>query len=530
MIRTTLAVGTGLVGAALLTTALAAPALAEEPRRGGILNFAVGAEPPNYDCHANTSFAFTHPVRPHYNTLLRFVPDAYPEVEGDLAESWEVSDDGLTYTFQLREGVEFHDGSAFTSEDVRATYDRLRNPPDGVISIREASYADIEAIETPDDHTVVFKLSAPNAAMLANFASPWDCIYSAEKLAEDPNFPRQNILGTGPYVFEEHAAGSHWIGTRNENYWDPERPYLDGYRAVFISGAPMVNALSAGEVLAEFRGHSPADADRVMQQLGDDAVRQESPWTCLLSVALNVEKPPFDDIRVRQALSLAIDRWGGAEALSRIALVRHVGGILRPGYEYAASDEELEELPGFGRDVEANREEARRLLEEAGHADLSFTFTNRNVPMPYTPVGVFLIDQWRQIGVTVEHEQLETRLYTEKLLGDELEAGLDYACDFMDEPSIQLIKYISSDKSAINYTGSSDETLDRLYEEQSRELDVEKRKALIREFEEHVLTQAYQFPTIWWHRIIIHHDELKNWHITPSHYLNVDLADVWLAE
>jgi len=520
----------GVVGAALLTTALAAPAKAEEPRRGGILNFAVGAEPPNYDCHANTSFAFTHPVRPHYNTLLRFVPDNYPQVEGDLAESWEVSDDGLTYTFHLRQGVQFHDGSPFTSEDVRATYDRLRNPPDGVVSIRQASYADIESIETPDDHTVIFKLSAPNAAMLSNFASPWDCIYSAEKLAEDPNFPRQNILGTGPFVFEEHAAGSHWIGKRNENYWDPERPYLDGYRAVFISGAPMVNALSAGEVLAEFRGHSPADADRIMQQLGDKGVRQESPWTCLLSVALNVQKPPFDDIRVRQALSLAIDRWGGAEALSRIALVRHVGGILRPGYEYAATDEELEALPGFGRDVEANRAEARRLLEEAGYPDLSFTFTNHNVPMPYTPVGVFLIDQWRQIGVTVEHEQLETRLYTDKLLGNELEAGLDFACDFMDEPSIQLIKYISADKSAINYTGSIDETLDRLYEEQSRELDPAKRRELIREFEKHLLTQAYQFPTIWWHRIIVHHDKLKNWHITPSHYLNVDLADVWLAE
>lgn len=72
--------------------------------------------------------------------------------------------------------------------------------------------------------------------------------------------------------------------------------------------------------------------------------------------------------------------------------------------------------------------------------------------------------------------------------------------------------------------------LDRLYEEQSRELDPAKRRELIREFEKHLLTQAYQFPTIWWHRIIVHHDKLKNWHITPSHYLNVDLADVWLAE
>lgn len=527
MRRTLLAFGSGILGASALVTA---PALAQEPQHGGILNFAVSAEPPNYDCHANTSFAFVHPVRPSYNTLMRFVPDAYPEIEGDLAESWEVSDDGLTYTFNLRQGVTFHDGSAFTSADVKASYDRIRNPPDGVISIRQASYADITSIDTPDEHTVVFTLSDPNAAMLANFASPWDCIYSSEKLEEDPNFPRQNILGTGPFVFDEHVAGSHWTANRNENYWDEGLPYLDGIRAVFIGGAPMVNALSAGEVMAEFRGHSPADAARAMEALGDEGVQVESPWTCSLIVTLNVDHEPFRDARVRRALSLAVDRWGGAEALSRIALVREVGGVLRPGYDYAATTEELEALPGFGRDVEANRAEARRLLEEAGYPDLSFTFTNRNVAMPYTPVGVFLIDQWRQIGVTVDHEQLETRLYTDKLLGDELEAGLDYACDFMDEPSIQLIKYISSDLSTINYSGSHDEKLDELYEAQLRELDFDKRRALIREFETHLMTEAYQIPTIWWHRIIVHNAALKNWHITPSHYLNQDLSEVWLAQ
>ncbi len=527
MRRRLLTLGTGLLG---LTALAGAPALAQEPQRGGTLNFAVSAEPPNYDCHANTSFAFIHPVRPHYNTLLRFVPDAYPQIEGDLAESWEVSEDGLTYTFALREGVTFHDGTPFTSADIKASYDRIRTPPEGVISIRQASYEDITAIETPDAHTVVIRLSEPNAAMLQNFASPWDCIYSAAKLAEDPSFPRANILGTGPFVFEEHAAGSHWTGTRFEDYWVEGKPYLDGFRAVFIGGAPMVNALAAGEVMAEFRGHAPADAQRAMQQLGDNGVMAESPWTCSLIVVLNVEHEPFQDARVRRALSLAVDRWGGAEALSRIAFVRDVGGVLRPGYEFATPNEELEKLPGFSRDIEASREEARRLLAEAGYSDLSFTFTNRTVAMPYTPVGVFLIDQWRQIGVSVEHEQLETRLYTDKLLGDDLEAGLDFACDFMDEPSIQLIKYISADRSTINYSKSHDETLDRLFDEQLRTLDPAERRALIAEFEAHLLNEAYQFPTIWWHRIIVHNAALRNWHITPSHYLNQDLAEVWLAQ
>ena len=91
----------------------------------------------------------------------------------------------------------------------------------------------------------------------------------------------------------------------------------------------MVNALAAGEVLAEFRGHSPADRDRIVKTLGDKAVVQETPWVCSLVVTFNTKKKPFDDVRVRRALSLAIDRWGGAQALSKVALVRHVGGLLQ---------------------------------------------------------------------------------------------------------------------------------------------------------------------------------------------------------
>ena len=106
----------------------ASPAFAQSPKRGGELKFAVSAEPPNYDCHANTSFAFVHPVRPHYNTLLKFDAPNYPKIVGDLAASWTVSGDGLTYTFKLNDGVKFHDGSAFGSADVKATYDRIRDP------------------------------------------------------------------------------------------------------------------------------------------------------------------------------------------------------------------------------------------------------------------------------------------------------------------------------------------------------------------------------------------------------------------
>ena len=134
-----------LLGLAAGATALTGIA-AQTPVSGGVLKFAVSAEPPNYDCHAQTSFAFIHPVRPHYNTLLKFDTAKYPAIKGDLAESWNVAKDGLTYTFKLRKGVKFHDGSTFSSQDIKATYDRLRAPPAGVRSVRQASYADVASI------------------------------------------------------------------------------------------------------------------------------------------------------------------------------------------------------------------------------------------------------------------------------------------------------------------------------------------------------------------------------------------------
>jgi peptide/nickel transport system substrate-binding protein len=242
----------------------------------------------------------------------------------------------LTYTFKLRKGVKFHDGTPSRRRhqgDLRPA----AQAPAGVLSLREATYADIASIETPDPNTVVFKLYKPNASMLANFASPWDCVYSAARLKKDPKFPERNIMGTGPFTFDEHVAGSHWRGRKFKDYFEKGKPHLDGFLAIFIAGAPMVNALAAGEVLAEFRGHSPADRDRVMKTLGDKGTVQETPWVCSLVVTFNTKKKPFDDARVRRALSLAVDRWGGANALSKVALVRHVGGILRPGYDLAAS-------------------------------------------------------------------------------------------------------------------------------------------------------------------------------------------------
>src|SRR6266852_6399363 len=212
---------------------------AGSPKRGGVLEFAVDAEPPSYDCHANVSFAFLHPVAPHYSTLLKFDGADYPQVKGDLAESWSVSADKLTYTFKLRPDVLFHDGSRLTAADVKASYERIAHPPEGVVSARQVGYASISAIDTPDARTVVFRLKWPEASMLANFASPWNCIYSAPKLKEDPLFPKTHI---------------------------------------FVAGAKVIDGIEQHRIMAEFRSITPTERDRLVEGMGDKVYIGETPW------------------------------------------------------------------------------------------------------------------------------------------------------------------------------------------------------------------------------------------------------------
>jgi peptide/nickel transport system substrate-binding protein len=521
-------------GVLMLVLVMAPAAMAaEQPKAGGVLTFAVAAEPPSYDLHQETSFAAVHPVAPHYSLLIKFDQWKYPEIEGDVAESWTISDDGLTYTFKIRKGIKFHDGSVLTAKDVKATYDKIIFPPEGVRSARKASYEMVKSVEAPDDQTVVFRLKWSAASLLANLASPWNPIYKADILAKDPHWYEKNINGTGPFTFVEHVKGSHWVGKKNENYFMKGRPYLDGFRAVFIRDtSARVASVRGGRALIEFRGFSPAARDDLVRALGPQITVQESPWLCVLTVALNTQKKPFDDARVRRALSLAVDRWGGSQHLSQISILKAVGGVMRPGYEaYAATEEELVQLPGFSKNIDASRKEARKLLKEAGYpSGFAFTFKNRDVKEPYEIMGVWLIDQWRQIGVNANHVVQETAAFSKDRKSGNFEATMDWACDFMDEPDLQLFKYVSSSKSPIDYSNYENPKLDELYEKQSKTRDEVARRKLVREFEQIVLEEAYTFPTIWWQKINPHWTKVHGWNQLPSHYLNQDLRDVWLAE
>jgi peptide/nickel transport system substrate-binding protein len=527
-----------VLGILIALIALIAPAGAsaqDKPRTGGELIFLVPSEPPSYDGHAEGTFGVVHPLAPHYNGLLRIDPTDKngTRVVADLAESWTVSPDGLTYTLKLRSGVKFHDGSAMTSRDVKASYDKIVFPPQNVRSYRKGSYHAVAAIEAPDPLTVRIRLKYPQASFLTVLASPYSWIYKADILAKDVHWYEKNVMGTGPFKFAEHVKGSHWVSKRNPDYWDKGKPYLEGYRALFVSSSSAQVAAIRGErAHIQFRGFSPADRDSLVNALGSKITVQESPWNCGLMVAMNSERKPFDDRRVRKALTLALDRYEASKNLSRIAIVKEVTGIQVPGTQWATPPQELATLAGYSRDIAASRAEARRLLREAGVAEgQTFTFKNRGVAQPYEAVGIWLIDQWRQVGLTMKQEIIEASAYHPMLARGDFDVAMDFQCSFVVEPDVDLEKFQSLGVSDRNFGRYKDPVLDDLFIRQARAVDPDERKKLLRAFEKRLLhDEVHYIYTLAWHRIVPHSSKVRGWTITPAHFLNQQLDTVWLAE
>jgi peptide/nickel transport system substrate-binding protein len=514
---------------------LAFPSAGEAPRSGGELVFPVPSEPPSYDGHREETFGLIHPIAPFYNTLLRVDPNdkSGTKPAASIAESWTTSSDGKTYTFKIRRGVKFHDGSDLTARDVKASYDKIIFPPPGVGSTRKGQYADVAAVEAPDATTVVFRLKEPSGSFISSLLSPYNFIYKADILAKDPHWYEKNIMGTGPFQFVEHVKGSHVVGKKFANYWDKGKPYLESFRAVFMrDSAAQVAAVRGERAHIQFRGFSPAERDSIVSTLGNKVTVQESPWDCILLVAINHEKKPFDDKRVRRALTLALDRHQASKSLSKIAIVKEVAGVQVPGTPFATPPEELNKLAGYWTDIEKSRAEARRLLKEAGVPDgFQFTFTNRGIPMPYEPLGVWLIDQWRRVGLNVNQQVLEPAAYYTPLRKGDFQVAMDFQCGYIVEPDLDMYKFTSTDRNPANYARYKDPVLDKLYDEQSRATDPEKRKQIIRQFEKRLLDEEVHYlMTLQWHRIIPHSAKVKGWTITPSHYLNNTLDTVWLSQ
>ena len=335
-------------------------------------------------------------------------------------------------------------------------------------------------------------------------------------------------MGTGPYEFVEHVRGSSWTAKRFEQYFKPGLPYIDGYKAYFVKSSAVIPGLLGGQFDAEFRFFSPSERDRLVVEMGDKVRVHEQPLVAGLMIIINSRRKPFDDPKVRQALSLAIDRWGASAELGKISAIKYVGGVMRPGSEMALPQSELKKQPGFGRDIAAARKQAMALLSEAGVKNFSFKLLNRSGTDPYTTAAVFLLDQWRRIGVTAVHEQYEASQQQTALLNWEFDVAIDFISDYMDDPTLQFGKLVSRNASSLGYASADDHKVDQLYDAQRRELDPTKRLKIVNALEVHALTTANVVPVLWLQRIIVLPKRIKGWTSMPSHFVQ-DISEVWLA-
>ncbi|MBV9552645.1 MAG: ABC transporter substrate-binding protein [Alphaproteobacteria bacterium] len=504
------------------------------PKRGGTLTYLIPADaPPSFDAHKESTFATVHGFAPFYSQLIRINPDnpaSTTDIVCDLCTGMAQTDGGTTWTFTLRQGVKFHDGTPLTAADVAASFNMIAFPPQGVLSPRVASFLMVDKIEATDPQTVVFRLKFPTAAFLPATASPFNWIYEKAILDKDPHWYEKNVMGSGPFKFVGYETGQSVKGERNPDYYDPKLPYLDGFVAIYADKeATRVAAIRSDRAALELRGMPPSGRDELTGALGDQIAVQEGDWDVGSAVTVNHEKKPFDDVRVRRALSLAVDRWGGAPPLSKIAIVQTVGGLVFPGSPLAATKAELEQMAGYWPDIEKSRAEARRLLKEAGAENLSFELLNRNVDQPYKYVGTWLIDQWSKIGLRVTQKMVPTALWFDSMRNGDFSVVVEAPGYGIVNPVIDIQKFLPAALAGENYARYEDKHAVELYEALLHETDPAKQRAAMRAFDIYMLDiQAHAMFVLWWHRIVPYRSYLKGFKIAPTHFINMDLARLWL--
>jgi len=515
----------------------AAPTIAAEtaPKRGGTLTYMIPADaPPSFDGHREGTFATLHAAAPFYSVLIRVNPEN-PSSTTDFAcdvctEVPKPTNEGRTYTFKIRDGIKFHDGSPLTAYDVKASWEHIIFPPEGVLSPRRSWYTMVDRIEAPDPATVVFRLKFGTSAFIPALADPFTFIYQKANLDKDPHWYEKNIMGSGPFKFVAYETGQAIKGVRNPDYYRKGLPYLDGFHGIYAAKqATRIDAIRSDRAALEFRGLAPAGREELVKALGDKLTVQASDWNCGSLVQFNHKKKPFDDARVRRALTLAIDRWHGAQALSKIANVRTVGGIVFPGSPLAATKEELEQIAGYWPDLAKSRTEAKRLLKEAGAEGLSFELLVRAVDQPYKTVGIWLVDEWSKVGLKVTQRVVPTGPYLESQRSGNFEVYSGANCHGVPNPLLDVQPYLPKSYYTGNYGNFEDPQLVATYEKMLRETDFAKQRALMRDFEKTVIDgPTHTLYLLWWYRIVPHQSYVKGWKISPSHYINQDLAMVWL--
>ena len=345
------------------------------PKYGGTLRIAAHGPPAHFDAFASITIANVGSQSVMYDQLVRRDARRTPllPVVPDLAHRWEISADGMTYNFFLREGVKFHDGSDFGAEDIKATYDRILFPPEGVASFRQGVLDAIASVDVVDENTVAFTLREfrSDTYMLEAFASGWNLIHKKEVLEEHGGDMKQvdDAPGTGPFKYHERTTES-WITEINLDYWNPHAPYVDRVEQIWLKVFTPESQSTLLGGLVDFNMFTTTETLEEIKKRSDMSFLIWSKGVPQYPFAFNTTREPFDDARVRRAAHLAIDYAGYVDVADRYSPSWLAGDWFPEGSIYSRSlDDLLSELPYDSMRIGEAVAEAKRLMADAGYAD-----------------------------------------------------------------------------------------------------------------------------------------------------------------
>jgi peptide/nickel transport system substrate-binding protein len=478
---------------------LAAPE--PNPKHGGVLRFGILSRLPHFDFHQSGTIGSLGAQGCMYDNLIRHDPrDSGKTIIPDLAHSWEISKDGKTYTFYLRKGVMFSDGAELTSEDVKATFDRIAKPPEGVAIPRSILFKSVAEITAPDKYTVQFTLSSPRppSFIMAAIASGWNGILR-KKTLEDNNYNLRkvaNIPGTGPFRSVRRVENEVWVMEKNKDYWNKNLPYLDGIE--FYNLLPFSSELGAA-VLSNRVDYArivdPVTARKAKATPGMSTTAFNQ--SVIQATYMNDRKKPFDDPRVRRAFHLALERHVLVDVTKDVAPMR-VGGFLYPFSEFATPTDQLFKRVGYQEDPAAAVKEATALMAAAGHG-------NGIKGLDFMVRDIASFKLWAQAIQAMLKQNLNVecnlRTVVESVWFDDATSGhFDIAIGAVVSTTLDPSDYFNAwyrPTGPQDYSFWNNEKFNALVDQIDSEPDVSKRKALIHQAEEIMEQDPPLLPLCW---------------------------------
>ncbi|MGD9617674.1 MAG: ABC transporter substrate-binding protein [Alphaproteobacteria bacterium] len=485
--------------ATLLIGALVAPAMAQ--KSGGVLRIYHRDSPASMSVHEEGTVGVIMPMMGVFNNLVIFdqnVPqNSEKSIVPDLATSWEWNEDHTALTFKLRDGVKWHDGKPFTSADVKCTFDLLTNQHKERLRLnyRESWWVNLKETTTNGPLEATLHLKRRQPAVLSLLASGDTPVYPCHVT---PAQMRQHPIGTGPFKFVEYKPNQGIKFTKNPDYWKQGKPYLDGVEYTII---PNRSTAILGFVAGKFDMTFPYEVTfpllKDIKSQAPDSVCHEGAVNQSIGILMNRTKPPFDNEDVRQALALTLDRQSFIDILGQGQ--GDLGGALQPPPEgfWGMPTERVMTLPGYGGDVKENREKARELMQKAGYGPdnrLSIKLSTRNIPV-YRDPSAILLDQLKEIWIDGELELVETANWVPNLIRKNFTLALNVLGTAVDDPDVYFYQnHVSTSRR--NYPGFNDPEFDRLVDEQSQEIDPEKRRKIAQDAD-YVLQKGLGRPIVY---------------------------------